>query len=709
MRGQQHNSNDSRNCWGTARERNRIRARYAIRQRVLLLGEDDGCDDDDAPPAGGAPDDPNQPKQPAEIDCQIARKERIQEILHRIVQGDRSFFSLTFMEEHHAVLSTAFPAQYLWQDGVVESKTCLLCEQKLLSWFGKQGVEQMEQFLQAQETWTFFDYAVYLKRYHVVGSLILGGIIPCIRGRLRIDCRDGENDMTCWRRRELSDDVGARVCQKFFSGVVPLSLSSYIVKRVVEMRRSAWEVLQHSANHAQDANARGTGLDENGCRECCLCSRRTPPDLELCFIDSNDEGASCGHLFCEPCLWNNIMECMDTRSGDVVLCPVCETMGGQNTVVADPHNDNVTELSTTPAERRRNARERYYSLPADSRELKKRKSKKKAVRECDVLCSTWAEAVKPSLGTTQSVRRDKFFAYVEKPGSIHFVKGCLDSGIDLSLQNEYGQTSLFIAVWRGDVELVQLLLHYGSDPSIAANGGMTCIVVAKAYKRFDIVDILLKAGVKGNAPGVGPMLTNILSSSSDTVCPSPPRIRTLIDWSSQHEGAGSFVLDDLLESSTIDTLIELWKVLPVAENAKKKNVLCSTRSYYCDAVGAVTVLLRSILTKAFDTSSITVLPHMRFLCYSHQGTELAPHVDLSRVDTCSGARSTHSFLLYLTTCTLGGETALLEDVTGSAILALAKPKRGRLLLFPHRCPHSGLSVESVPKLLIRGEVRLPPP
>ena len=47
MRGQQHNSNDSRNCWGTARERNRIRARYAIRQRVLLGDGRVVCDDDE--------------------------------------------------------------------------------------------------------------------------------------------------------------------------------------------------------------------------------------------------------------------------------------------------------------------------------------------------------------------------------------------------------------------------------------------------------------------------------------------------------------------------------------------------------------------------------------------------------------------------------------------------------------------------------------
>ena len=104
-----------------------------------------------------------------------------------------------------------------------------------------------------------------------------------------------------------------------------------------------------------------------------------------------------------------------------------------------------------------------------------------------------------------------------------------------------------------------------------------------------------------------------------------------------------------------------------------------------------------------------VFPYMRFLCYSKQGTDLAPHIDLCRVDADSGKRSTHSFLLYLTDCDAGGETTLIGDITGDArfkVLAKVSPRRGRLLLFPYRCPHEGLAVKDVPKLLIRGEVLL---
>ena len=82
------------------------------------------------------------------------------------------------------------------------------------------------------------------------------------------------------------------------------------------------------------------------------------------------------------------------------------------------------------------------------------------------------------------------------------------------------------------------------------------------------------------------------------------------------------------------------------------------------------------------------------------------------------ASSTHTFLLYLSDCHVGGETVLLREVGGVADTALVRgtadelerlgvidsvaPRRGRLLLFPHACPHAGAAV-TAPKILIRGE------
>jgi hypothetical protein len=72
-------------------------------------------------------------------------------------------------------------------------------------------------------------------------------------------------------------------------------------------------------------------------------------------------------------------------------------------------------------------------------------------------------------------------------------------------------------------------------------------------------------------------------------------------------------------------------------------------------------------------------------------------------------------LLYLRTCERGGETALLRDVKSecgavgareAAALADVEPVRGRLLLFPHECPHAGRPVLDRNKLVVRGELWL---
>ena len=100
--------------------------------------------------------------------------------------------------------------------------------------------------------------------------------------------------------------------------------------------------------------------------------------------------------------------------------------------------------------------------------------------------------------------------------------------------------------------------------------------------------------------------------------------------------------------------------------------------------------------------------HMRFLEYAEAGGGLPPHTDLSRTRRSDGKTSRCTFLLYLTDCEVGGKTVLLERVQPQPcrVLAAVTPKRGRLLLFPHACPHRADEVveEGLPKLLLRGEI-----
>jgi len=134
-----------------------------------------------------------------------------------------------------------------------------------------------------------------------------------------------------------------------------------------------------------------------------------------------------------------------------------------------------------------------------------------------------------------------------------------------------------------------------------------------------------------------------------------------------------------------------------------KNRLCSERSYLCDSIGTIIKTLNNA-TRMTDQIEFEFFPQMRFLIYGEPGMSLPPHIDLTRTNS-EGLVSTHTFILYLDDCNQGGETALLESLssTSDSSNVLVNPKRGRLLLFPHFCPHEGKETIAYPKILLRGE------
>ena len=219
-----------------------------------------------------------------------------------------------------------------------------------------------------------------------------------------------------------------------------------------------------------------------------------------------------------------------------------------------------------------------------------------------------------------------------------------------------------------------------------------------------------------------------------------------------HAGAGAAMVDGAFSEAFLARLTALWRSLPTAPPEK---AACSERAYFCDAEGWVSAAIAEALrgsatatatatgaggTGAASSSELSnwnsvggcseAMPHMRFLHYAESGGFLAPHVDLSRnhpfplpashthrrakhAKDEGGWRSTHTFLLYLTDCAGGGETALLQKLphpdddsssSSSNVLAAVAPRRGRLLVFPHNCPHEGRPVVDVPKVFLRGEL-----
>ena len=667
--GQHKETDDGRNCWRTARERDRLRARFLIRERVAASSDDTPLD--------------AVTTSPATIEWSPLDIHKLQQNLRYIHSGDRSKFSLTFMLDQHQLLSSPISTEYL-QESLPQ--TLQLCT----AWFGIEYATFLDHYISSLETFTVLEYAVWMGKYSILGALLVGGVSPCVKSASR-SAKEQHNN-TEWNER-LQKLGTTRVLNRFFDAF-PLPLSTYIVKRVVDLRMDAYR------NRGDQTNS-----DHHHHVACTKCQQQTPPSFQLWV-------SPCGHAVCEPCLWKDMMDHIDERGNldDVVLCPNCGVSGTESSTTCQETRLSSSQEAMTPSRKCQESLIKYEQLPSNRQALKARREKRKKLSEKEYLASSWFAAVAPSLGLSQDVRRDKFFASIER-NAIHYARGCLVAGADVHWTNEYGQTALYMCAWRGNAEMVQLFLDYGANPSVCVNGGSTVSSVCKTNGHEDVLRVLHEHDQwEEDDPVQREHPLSTVSIRQDTI---PLHAEILIEEDLDHPGAGSYVIDEVLSSDIVDRFLELWRSLPTdTSHQKKKGVPCSERSYYCDAEGYVRELLTNMIERthlASPMQSVTVFPHMRFLNYAEAGTVLAPHVDLCRVDPDTGNRSTHSFLLYVTDCEKGGETSLLGGISGddrNHVLARICPKRGRLLLFPHACPHEGNGVYDIPKILLRGEIML---
>eukprot|EP00986_Skeletonema_menzelii_P018465 scaffold26645_cov150-Skeletonema_menzelii.AAC.4 len=653
---------------------------------------------------------------------------------------------------------------------------------------------------------TLMEYASLLGRHQIVGLLLIGGFDPSTTRMMATtdgqDCGDGNNNDEETKEIEHYKRAGKMASQKvlsffhclhinndqkyydqsdrtaeFDSGnsvIVPMSIWQYMIRAVVEMR------INGALTSVRDNNQQSTE------QFCSVCSpqhqssshhQRSRP-LLLNF------GQPCSHSFCEPCLWIHLLQhvpnCTDLDSM-LVTCPKCsadfkglkfcengdlnhnrqkgrETSASNNDgtgsgdIFEEKKDDTIQgSIETAGPMQRRERRLQSYTkfmiLPATSTELKlQRRTKHKAAHQPnqqkfnskrrkakDPSHCTWKEALQPLVDAQQSrdVRSDRFFRAVAS-SSVQLVIVYLNAGIDVNMQNEYGQTPLYIACWKGTIDVVKWLLDFGADLKINANGGSSCYCVANRSGRIDVMELLVQY--------------HDHPIPLDNVCPAPRReqdnfqVTTLIDENSDHPGAGACMVDNALSEEQLCFLDSLQQSLPVIEacdedvggqrsefidsqSRSDKSNYRPSRSYYCDFDQEIQNMLQGCIIAARhsmprehdenDTHSFndtlspkSVFQHIRFLKYERKGGVLPAHVDLCRVDEKSGQRSTHTFILYLTTCENGGGTALLDELSSPTVLAVAQPKRGRALIFPHNTPHSGLEVDCVPKVLLRGEVIL---
>lgn len=640
------------------------------------------------------------------------QEESLKPFLDAITHGKISFFSLQVFSSQSQIISKPFPTQLLLS--VFGYKIQTLCYAR----FGREYTSSVFRYLKYINHITMMEYATLIGEYGVAKGLVSGGINPSdllLNNRLRInrykkeECDDFShiNDYS----NEKIEVVASKVMKKLVVDFVPASLAVYIAKKFYELRLLSIDK-QIVNNDSSNINVDNM-IDR---QECEICS------IKGCLINF----PPCNHIFCEICLWDDLVSKLDERTfGDVVQCPTC------NDAISNEHYHGLDEcdapnittnelMSMDPKSKREYSLNQFRILPKTSNELRNLLPRKRNMKK--KIYSSWSNALKSMIGSSQDVRSDKFNRYVDC-GAIHHCRACLEGGVDVNMTNEYNQTPLYIACWKNHVDIVRLLLDWGADTNIHANGLLSVTNVARENNNDEVLQVFNELLCKNNdvTRSIRDRMVGVVDKSEQ----QKQQLTTLIRDES-HPGNGAFFIDHLLNEDTMKVIDELFNSTPVADTTEVKqkkidnNIPCSLRHYFCDAEGYLcnlisskvkTVLLAMSDKTAYRPSDVYVFPQMRFLNYNQPGGVLLPHIDLTKTDASTGQRSTHTFILYTRNCEAGGETAMLKKLSDpkdyhEIIEPAVCPRRSRLLVFPHACPHQGMKVISTPKILLRGEIIL---
>ncbi|EQC40621.1 hypothetical protein SDRG_01704 [Saprolegnia diclina VS20] len=399
---------------------------------------------------------------------------------------------------------------------------------------------------------------------------------------------------------------------------------------------------------------------------CGVCAANVP-SMEL---------APCSHAVCELCFWTHLAT---MRVDQDLTCPTCDVLVQCPRAPLSKIASTSLPTTTAPADIAAASRALYLQLPLEPSKSSGGTKASKLVKPLPL-----HNAVELFVGTARSQRDANMFKAVLAINCSR-LRALIAAGVEIDCQNEYGQTPLFLAAWLGYERVVAYLVGAGASPTRCDNAQTSPLDVAVAKQHTSIVQLLSSSHRPVDIP---------LDALASMQIASSPVFVELIAADADHPGAGSGYWDDIFPESFLQRLEQLHTVLPFAP---KEKASCSDRSYYCDSVGWV---IREIQARC----GRDVFPNMRFLYYSDVGGYLPAHTDLSRTDA-HGVTSTKTFIIYLSTCASGGETNLLSSLAPDrTVLAPVQPKRGRLLVFPHDCPHEGGRVEHVPKLLLRGEM-----
>ncbi len=173
-----HNE-EGRNLWGSARERDRRRARREISSRVAA-----------AAVSGSS-------------NSKVNDSTVVREMLRHVESGKVSAFSVTTLSKHYDVLNQPIPTSLL-----SPFKIQTLCTSR----FGTGYAQTLQEYMNARESCTLFEYASFLGEYKLLGPMIAGGLDPTMRGSIlsneSLTC-DLNTGKTTLKMRILATCVGA--------------------------------------------------------------------------------------------------------------------------------------------------------------------------------------------------------------------------------------------------------------------------------------------------------------------------------------------------------------------------------------------------------------------------------------------------------------------------------------------------------------------
>ena len=443
----------------------------------------------------------------------------------------------------------------------------------------------------------------------------------------------------------------------------------------------------------------------------------------------------CGHRICIDCTWRGATRKLHSTQY-ALRCPMCNSRcdGSEEEFYNMPscaeYMDGIyyaagagashADLAHSSAsERKVLSRDLWQTLPVEIDENSKAaKQSTTAIAPCPMhILSQYF------IGSTQSQRSAEFHKAAIM-GNVYRLYWIFRCGVDIDACDEYGQTALLAACANSQIDSVKFLLWAGADWRVEDNCHVNGLDVARAIRCEEIIRLLTEDAsirqddIYPSVVGTEYSAIAIAAASGGDCSIRDVVVTALIPTDADHLGAGSCYIDNCFSEAFLQRLEHTWRNCPETPPTKQS---CSSRYYISDSMGWIRAGIATALEtarKMYSEETVSsdmrshaincsgVFANMRFLQYSSRGGHLPPHEDLSRTDVILDRTSTHTFILYLSTCTEGGETALLRSVVRSDENddnVIVAPVRGRLLLFPHKCPHEGAPLIDVPKLLLRGE------